>query len=257
MFVLEHVGHAWGIRYLDLIFEEFPQLRFEDVRSFVEINDRVGAPNKFEIYSSKYKSIILCSPTSLRYVYHAMLILGHYQNISTYTSHGHDEMAEVGCGYGGLFLALNYFSSLVRVQIPSYHLIDLPEACDLIRYYLDQHQAIISIPYHIHSAYDYGKEIVPTAPFVAEPSTQTGQNSQGFLFFISNYCLTELDDHHRQGYREHLLPKARHGFVIWQKQFLGFHHIFEVLGLDDHISTIQRLEEERPEFHYGNAFVYY
>ena len=55
MFVLEHVGHAWGIRYLDLIFEEFPQLRFEDVRSFVEINDRVGAPNKFEIYSSKYK----------------------------------------------------------------------------------------------------------------------------------------------------------------------------------------------------------
>ena len=257
MFVLEHVGQGWGIRYLDIIFEEFSQLNFDDVRLFVEINDRIGGPNKFDLYSSKYNLIVHGSPTSLRYIYHAMLILTHYQDISTHTSHGHDAMVEVGCGYGGLFLALNYFSKFFNVQIPSYHLIDLPEACELIRYYLDQHQATISIPYHIHSASDYGKDVVPAAPFVVEPSSETVQNLPGYLFFISNYCLTELDEIHRQQYRKHLLPKARHGFVIWQTQFLGGHHVFDVLGLEDHVSTIQRMEKERPDFSYGNFFLYY
>ena len=257
MFILEHVGEGWGNQYLDIIFEEFPQLSVEDVRSFVEINDRVGGPNKFNLQSSKHNAIVYGSPTSLRYIYHAMLILKHYQDISTYTSHGHDAMVEVGCGYGGLFMALNYFSKFFSVEIPLYHLIDLPEACDLIRYYLDQHQDIISIPYHIHSAFDYEKDIVSAVPFVAEPSAPTVPDKPGYLFFISNYCLTELDEIHRQGYQKHLLPKARHGFIIWQTQFLGGHHVFDVLGIEDHTSAIQRMEKERPDFLFGNVFLYY
>ena len=36
------------------------------------------------------------------------------------------------------------------------------------------------------------------------------------LFFISNYCYTEIDKIHNKNYSEILLPKTKSGFLVWQ-----------------------------------------
>ena len=112
---------------------------------------------------------IVCSPTSLRYVLHSLLILKYIKGTST------RKIVEVGCGYGGLFLGINYFSKILNITIDNYYFIDLPEICGLIKNYLELHKGDININYAIHTADNYGADIDETN-----------------LFFISNYCFTEI-----------------------------------------------------------------
>ena len=58
------------------------------------------------------------------------------------------------------------------------------------------------INYSIHSALNYGTDI-----------------NDNNLFFISNYCFTEIDEIFRNNYIINLFPKSKNGFIIWQTIF--------------------------------------
>ena len=88
------------------------------------------------------------------------------------------------------------------MEINKYYFIDLPEVTKLIKRHLELHNDNININYEIVSAYNYGTDINDTD-----------------LFFISNYCFTEIEEIHRINYIEHLFPKIKNGFITWQTVF--------------------------------------
>jgi hypothetical protein len=191
--ILEHVNFDSALQYLRLIETEFSQISITNIIEYTELNDKYGNPNK-QLFTTNLGSVY-CSPTSLRYVYHALTILDNYKIYQL-------PIVEVGCGYGGLFLAINYFSKVLNIDIPKYYIIDLKEVTNLIRLYLDINSDHIHISYEIKLSDNYGADISDTE-----------------LYFISNYCFTEISNEYRDNYIQQLLPKCIHGFITWQTVF--------------------------------------
>jgi hypothetical protein len=184
--ILEHVTFTQGAQYLALIWHFF-KLSDQELEEFCALNDRYGSPQLFE-----YSSTLKCSPTSLRYIFHSLLILHYIRDLQLKEV----SIVEVGCGYGGLFLAIQHFAKKVGITLKQYRLIDLPEVVSLQKTYLSKHTS--QTPTAFYDATRYGSEIQETD-----------------LFFISNYCFSEISDANRRGYIEHLLPKCSHGFIAW------------------------------------------
>lgn len=232
--ILEHVSAEQGESYIVFITkfvnETFSEITFKDINDYLVLNDTFGCPVKHNfIYNN---TPICCSPSSLRYVLHALLILKHIKET------GLNKIVEVGCGYGGLFLAINHFSKILNIKISDYYFIDLPEITGLIEKYINLHKDILHINFSIHSAYNYGIDIDNTN-----------------LFFISNYCFTEIDNLHRINYIAHLFPKISNGFIIWQTIFGVPINNTNVLG-----KNINSIVEEYPQTAnqiYKNYYVYF
>jgi hypothetical protein len=234
--ILEHVSYELGIKYLELIQNEFINIKYDNILDFVSLNDKYGNPELFN-YSFMNKNII-CSPTTLRYVYHALTILNYYKNTEC------KNIVEVGCGYGGLCLAISFFSKVLNIKINDYNIIDLPEPCKLIKGYLNLHKNSIHTTIKIHSAETYGENI-------------TNEN----LFFISNYCYTEIDKVYNTMYSTILLPKTTNGFITWQnggnKGIYPIEKCSELTGKE-----IINVIEEKPQTDagygvYKNYFVFF
>jgi len=228
--VLEHVTYEYGIEYLSLIENEFSDITKEQIIEYLNINDKYGFPKK-NTFNFKTNGEISCSPTSIRYIYHALLILQHYKKNDL------TEVVEVGCGYGGLFLAICFFSEIVHVKINKYHFVDLPEVCNLINNYLELNKSYINIEYQIYSSDNFGRDI-------------KAHN----LFLISNYCFTEISDEYKQQYISNLFPKCKNGFIIWQTVF-GY----KIENANKIFNKIV-IEEERPQTCHlvqKNYFVYF
>ncbi len=135
-------------------------------------------------------------------------------------------LVEVGGGYGGLFLAINFFHKKYNLEIQSYTIIDLMEPGRLQTKYLAQHKT--TIPYRIVDASTYGNEV---------------RNDNQFL--ISTYCFSEIGDIHQNGYIQHLFPHILHGFFAWNGCAL-FNFGFSYTD-----------EDEIPFTGLGNRFVYF
>lgn len=146
------------------------------------------------------------SPTSLRYLYHAARIL---------QSTDSRRFVEVGGGYGGLARAIHALA-----PVEEYHIVDLDEALGLQRLVLASYPTV-----HFHSASTYG-DAVPSG-----------------CFFISAYCVSEIEGHHRQQYQSRLLPRCPHGFLVWN--FIPY----------SDIGKETRRSPERPMTGPGNEFV--
>jgi hypothetical protein len=228
--ILEHVTNEQGKEYLNLIQSEFTNITEKQIIDYITINDMYGFPNK-TIYELKNNRIISCSPTSLRYIYHALLILKHYKTTNT------KDIVEVGCGYGGLFLAICFFSKILNIEINKYYFIDLPEVCNLIKHYLILNKDNITIEYEFHESDSIGKNI-----------------NNNNLFFVSNYCFTEIDMQYRNNYINYLFPKCKNGFVIWQTIF-GYNLQYAI-----DLFKNCNINEEKPQTAnetYKNYFVLY
>lgn len=184
--ILEHVSSRQGLQYLQEIEKRFA-LPIHKIRSFCALNDRVGTPSRVS-----YADDLTVSPTSLRYIFHALLILEHVQKKGISSV----KIVEVGCGYGGLVLAINFFAKYMNVVIDSYDMIDLPEPLLLQKKYLAHFD--LDFPIYFHSAETYGAGL---------------QGTQYYL--ISNYCFSEITHEYQTKYIETLFPKVEHGFMTW------------------------------------------
>ena len=205
--VLEHVTQAQGNAYLALLRDDF-HMTDETILGFCKQNDGFGHPATYLIGDLP----ISVSPTSLRYLYHASLILQH-------AGSSQSTFVEVGCGYGGLFLAMVY---LAPTQIHQYHMVDLDDALPLLRMVVGDDSRVT-----FHS------------------SSTFGSNVPDGCFFISNYCFSELDSNMRELYRVRLLSRTPHGFFAWN--FIPYE--------DNIIGHSAQTHPEQPTTGPGNMFV--
>jgi hypothetical protein len=229
--ILEHVSFELGKEYLMLIENEFDNITFDNINDFVKINDKYGNP-KLENFVNKDGKNVISSATSLRYIYHSLLILEHYKKSKL------SSIVEIGCGYGGLFLAINYFSKLLSIKIDNYHLIDLPDICNLIYLYLELNKENIQINFSLYNCNEYGKNI-----------------NENNLFLISNYCFTEIEDEHRKNYIKYLFDKIQNGLICWQTCF-GL-NINETRNLNKEIIKLVFEKPQTASYEHPNYFVYF
>ena len=183
--ILEHVAGHTGSEYLETIFSSTPITKSEVV-AFCALNDSVGDPIKQE-----YHEDMLVSPTSLRYIFHAHLILTHMKKFSLV------DIVEVGGGYGGLCLCLHFFAEKYGIRINSYRICDLPNILRLQKLYLKCLNPALDIEFV--DARTYGENI----------------ECERELFLISNYCFSEIARSEQEQYRARLFPKVGHGFMAW------------------------------------------
>ena len=98
--ILEHVSFDLGLAYLIHIWNEF-HLDTPLIVDYCSKNDAIGNTHLYE-----YATDLKCSPTSIRYIYHALLILKQIKSLNLESV----DIVEVGCGYGGLCLAIDHYS---------------------------------------------------------------------------------------------------------------------------------------------------
>jgi hypothetical protein len=183
--VLEHVDYNYGMNYYTAI-QKYTNITHNDIVDFCELNDKIGNTVKYSFGSFS------ASPTSLRYIYHTHLILSYFKTLSSEPI----DIVEVGGGYGGLCLCINYFLKIYNVKINSYTIIDLPDALDLQYLYLNN----FDLNY----------------PISFSPSNFFGSNIENDkLFLISNFCFSELPMEYRDKYIHNLFPKVVNGFMAW------------------------------------------
>ena len=234
--ILEHVSIKHGTEYLELIFKEFPSINTAKIVNYCKLNDKYGDPNKYEINVNDFS--IVCSPTSLRYIYHSLLILKYIETTDC------KNIVEVGCGYGGLCLAINYFIDEFQVDIDTYNIVDITEPINLIQKYLGLHKENMTTKMEYHDSLTYGKNI-----------------KQENLFFISNYCYTEISCEYNSNYTDNLITNVDNGFIVWQNG--GNKGSYPVKDARNILKkNIVEVEEERPQTDagydiYKNYFVYF
>ena len=197
-YMLEHVMRDYGEDYLKCILAS-TNIKIQDIQEFCKLNDSVGDPNK-----EKYDGLdIPVSPTSLRYILHADLILTHMKEVCDVNA----DVIELGGGYGGLCLAMHHFAPKHAVCIKSYTICDLPSIIRLQKNFLKRVSPSLTVEFI--DACGHGSEIAETN-----------------LFLISNYCFSEISEENRNSYQKILFPKVRHGFMAWNHipvYDFGFH----------------------------------
>jgi hypothetical protein len=183
--ILEHVNYEQGIEYLKLI-KEKTNITNEQIFAFCEINDKIGGGDKLDF------KLIKTSPSNFRYIFHSYLILNHIKNLGI----NNIDIVEIGGGYGGLCLAMNFFSNMFNIVINKYNIIDLPPVKNLQQAYLSQHKLNFSL--QTHNAFEYGSNV-----------------EEKNVFLISNYSFSEISDENQKNYIKTLFPKVKHGFFTW------------------------------------------
>jgi hypothetical protein len=184
--IFEHKNCPWGDTFYNLIKKSF-NISDDDISSFCKKNDAIGN-TQLQTYSFG-----TASSNSIKYIYHANLVLTHAKSIGKTKI----DFVEIGGGYGGLALALFDFAPKYGIDIETYHLIDLPELIKLQELYIKSHMKDMS-KIHFHSAFEYGSSI-----------------EKKDLYVIAIYSLGELDISHQKSYINLLFPKIAHGFLIW------------------------------------------
>jgi hypothetical protein len=184
-YMLEHVTKSLGKQYLTGILT-YTSITEEEVAAFCAINDAIGNPSK-QIYEE-----LFVSPSSLRYVFHAHLILTQMKAVGQLVA----DVVEVGGGYGGLCIAVKHFAPKYGITINSYTICDLPNIIRLQKIYIGK--AAPEMQVEFVDATTFGQEI-PRAN----------------MFLVSNYCFSEITRANQDSYRQKLFPKVAHGFMAW------------------------------------------
>jgi len=182
-YMLEHTSGKQGQQYLDLI-QKQTKISFKDVREFSAKNDAIGGTKQ-----KTYGELTL-SPSNLRYLYQAYLIIKHFQKFKVKVN-----IVEIGGGYGGLFLAIDFLARKYKIDINSYTIIDIPTIAKFQKLYVSKVQH--------------------TIPFDTLPSTNFGSEISKDSFLVSCYSFAEIPREYQDKYIETLFPKIKHGFIVW------------------------------------------
>ena len=216
-YMLEHVPRYSGKEYLECTLSQ-TSITLDEVVEFCSLNDAIGSPNK-HTYDNLNISV---SPTSLRYIYHAHLILTHMKTVG----HLHADIIEVGGGYGGLCLSLHYFAPKYGISIKSYKICDLPNIIRLQKIYISSVKSALNI------------EFVDATSFGANIDCNN-------MFLVSNYCFSEVSKEIQDSYRQILFPKVANGFMAW--------HLIPIYDF----GFATRVEPEIPNTCPSNKYVYF
>jgi hypothetical protein len=231
--VMDNVSKSQGEQYMKCIEEEFPDITYDDLRNFINMNDKYG--NAKKVIYEKQGKLLYSNPSNMRYIYFALLILTDYKSCTG------GDMVEIGSGYGGLFLAINYFSKRLDIVVGNVFLVDLPEVNVITAKYLSIHASSITIPYELVSANNLNWKNVVTRPYL-----------------VSNYCFTEIDDCFRTDYVARLFPQIHHGFLAWQTCMSPRMDASNVaIIINKHVSKIERERPQTGPSHAENYFVYF
>lgn len=215
-YMLEHSNYGEvGLRFLSVIKDEF-KLTPAEIMRFTTLNDSIGKPELVN-----YSVIPPCSPTSLRYVYHAHLFLKHLQSLGI----TNPNIVEIGGGYGGMCLAIHTYAEKFGVTPRQYSIIDLETPGKLQRRVLDMY-GYSSVK--CLNAENFGSEI--------------DQDS----VLISTYAFSEIQPELQKKYVEVLFPKITHGLIVWNN-----------IPVYDMGKTLHTVEDERPLTGPVNKFVYF
>jgi len=182
-YMLEHTSGRQGQEYLDLIRKQ-TKISLNDIKEFGEKNDAIGGTKQ-----KTYGDLIL-SPSNLRYLYQAYLIIKHFQKFK-----GKKDIVEIGGGYGGLFLAIDFLAKKYKIDIDSYTIIDIPVIAQFQKLYVSKVEH--TIPFDTLSSTNYGSEITKDS------------------FLVSCYSFSEIPREYQTKYIEILFPKIKHGFITW------------------------------------------
>lgn len=219
--VLEHVSYELGTQFATsisshpLVVEN--KISVADIIRICKKNDSVGSPEVFVFFMGT--KLFTASPSSLRYVYHSLLIAEHFMKIENPPK----SFVEIGGGYGGLFVILDEIFQILGLKIEKYYIIDLPEGNKVQREFFGQLEKKPHSPCEFLNAYNYGNEI-----FV--------ENEDDKLFLISCYCLSAIETYHRQTYIDKLIcPKVKHGFLAWN--FIPFEPFGNFFNFEVQIET--------------------
>jgi hypothetical protein len=213
--VLEHVSSFQGSEYLQHIRQK-TSLTEDQIREYCTLNDSVGQPKK-----TNY-GFMEASPTSLRYILHAHLILTHLKSLQLPSV----DIVEIGGGYGGLALAVHFYAKLYNMSINSYTIVDFSSITRLQNLYISSVMPSINLT---------------TIDATTFGSTITKEN----MFLISNYCFSEISREFQNTYRTTLFPKVSHGFMAWNMIPLY------------NFGFSMRDEEEYPKTGSYNRYVYF
>lgn len=184
-YMLEHVSKKQGDEYMYFI-KTTTNISEDEINEYCTINDSIGNPVRSDF------GFVIASPSSLRYIFHAHLILKHLSSLNLPSI----DIVEVGGGYGGLCFAVNYFSQKYELKINSYTIVDLPSISKLQKLYLKEIGSTLNVDFV--DATSFGKGI-------------TKDN----MFIISNYCFSEISEEFQKKYIDILFPKVSHGFMAW------------------------------------------
>jgi putative sugar O-methyltransferase len=199
--ILEHVTKQQGEAYLDILKSRNDGM-LEKALETVLVSDSTGNPVK---YNYKNLSIPL-SPTTLRYVKVA-------SDLKHLFGSGLDEVAEIGCGYGGQCLVndalLDYKHSV---------LFDLSFVNRLIERYLDYTL--------MNGAY--------------EVTTINQQLPRQYDLVISNYAFSELPAELQRMYIKKVLANSKRGYLTMNSGIAG--------ALNTGKLSIQELRDLLPPF---------
>jgi len=191
-YMLEHVAGHDAVEFAKKCLEE--GLTKTQIQVYANICDSVGNPHVHHFPELK----LTFSTTCIRYLYHAIQILKMNPNLP---------IVEIGGGYGGLALAINYVSAIRNITVPVYIIIDLPNVQQLQEYYLNHFS--LSFPVFFSSTYE-----VP-------------------CFLVSNYALAEMGQTNRDNYiRDFVFPYVQEGFLLWNSNssysFLDEKYVYTV-----------------------------
>jgi hypothetical protein len=212
--ILEHITQNLGYEYFKLLYND-KKISNKEILKFSLLNDKIGNPVKDEYFFGKFSS------SNFRYIYHTYLILSYLNKLNI----NKVKIVEIGGGYGGLCLCLNYFKDFFNINIEKYYLIDLEQPIRLQKKYLDMHN-IKNI------------EVIDSSTF--------GENiKDSNLFLISNYSFSEINDELQKKYIEILFPKVKHGFMCWNS-IKTYNFGFDFIE-----------EDEKPSSYDDNKYIYF
>lgn len=214
--ILEHVSQELGQQYYRTL-TSIHNIDKSIIEKFCLENDRIGSPIKYLIGDLSFP----VSPTSLRYLDHAMHTLNHIKTLKLETVN----IVEIGCGYGGFLLALNYMSKLHGIVINSYSCIDIDAITKLQQLYISNY--VVSFPVTFHSASSFG---------------ETVKNDN--LFLVSMYCFSEIEPVNQRGYIDHIMKRISNGILMWNH-----------CDVFDFGKTILSIQDERPLTGHNNKLV--
>jgi hypothetical protein len=186
--MLEHVSRQFAERYLEHL--RGMGVADADIQRLTAINDRRGAPIMLD-FAPKGGRALRASGSSLRYLYHALLIFNHAPDI--------ENVVEVGGGYGGLALMLDAVFAWKGRQLRSYRIYDIGGPRLLQMAYLEE--------------VDAGRGV-----FCWGDSSTSGEDLTAecpLSLLTSTYAISEFPDRVADMYLIALAHRADHLFFAW------------------------------------------